>query len=338
LTGTRKCCRTSAEKFCSSTNASTFRGIFLPTKRTPVQNWYTEPAPQAFDGLTEKEWHAAKAYCDVRHTVSRSYDKYAKPVEPRLLSELSELYAQIASETLKRHLNPRHMYSCYGFDMGRMEIIHAANVLRHDWEQDARERFLNCSYCTYFQRPNLIGGAFQEIMPREDEFAFEIFCRTLERIKPRVVFVLSAQASASIRRLSGGALPYKICLFDSACPADWSARELKIFRREVESIFEAKAAFHLRNWLAATGAADEYFLTAIGEVLAGFDVRNNTPLENLDRLLETDAEALTAQNPDGTLTPWFNCHPLNICPEKNFSAVFGDMSRRGAIGKRLRQN
>ncbi len=68
-----------------------------------------------------------------------------------------------------------------------------------------------------------------------------------------------AQVSASIRRLSGGALTYKICFFDSACPADWSARELKIFRREVESI-----------------------------------------------------------NPDGTLTPWFNCHPLNICPEKIF--------------------
>ena len=282
------------------------------------QNWYEEPTPKILDGFSEQEWRMAKVYFDLRQIISRHYDKYANPEPPRLLEEVAELYSRIADSKFKRYLNERHMYDTAPCDMGHMEICYARKALDYDLEQDARERFLHCSYHTYFQRPNLSVGEFQEIMPNEDKKAFEIFLQVLKVIEPRLVIVLSAKVSDSIKQFSGGKLPCKILLFNSTSPADWKKDELKKFKSEVGAIFTEKAKNHLRNWIRVTGAVDDYFTTAIDEVLIGRQFRNRNSLESLDKLIATNAAELITKNPDGKKSAWFNCYPLNIGEEKIF--------------------
>lgn len=90
--------------------------------------------------------------------------------------------------------------------------------LEYDLEQDIREWFRACSYCTYYQRPNLTAGEFQEIISDEGKKAFKIFSKMLEVIKPRLLIVLSAKASESIKKHLAGRQPYKILYFNSAIP------------------------------------------------------------------------------------------------------------------------
>lgn len=282
------------------------------------QNWYEEPTPKFLVGFSEEEWRMAKVYFNVRLMVARNYDKYANPKPPRLLEEVAELYSKIADSKFKRYLNERHMYSTAPCDMGHMEICYARGALDYDLRQDARERFLHCSYCTYFQRPNLTSGEFQEIIPNEDKKAFEIFLQVLEVIKPRLVIVLSEKVSASIKKFTAGKLPYKILFFNSAFPQDWNEYELKKFKSEVGAIFKEKVKNHLKNWIRATGAVDDYFTTAIDELLIGRQFRNRNSLESLDKLIATNAAKLIAKNPNGKKAAWFNCYPLNIGEEKIF--------------------
>ena len=279
------------------------------------QNWYEEPTPKFLEGFSEEEWRMAKVYFNVRLMVA---DKYANPEPPRLLDEITELYSKIADSKLKRYLNERHMYDTAPCDMGHMEICYARSSMAYDLRQDARERFLNCSYCTYFQRPNLTSGEFQEIMPNEDKKAFEIFLQVLEVINPRLVIVLSKKVSASIKTFAIGKLPYKILFFNSTSPADWKKDGLKKFKSEVGAIFKEKAIFHLKNWIRATGAVDDYFTTAIDEVLIGQQFRNRNLAASLEKLLATNAAELIAKNPNGKKVAWFNCYPLNIGAEKVF--------------------
>ena len=287
-------------------------------KANLFQNWYEEPTPKVLEGFSEEEWRVAKVYFNVRLMVARNYDKYANPKPPRLLEEVAELYSKIADSKFKRYLNERHMYSTAPCDMGHMEICYARSSMAYDLRQDARERFLHCSYCTYFQRPNLISGEFQEIMPGEDKKAFEIFMQVLEVIKPRLIIVLSEKVSASIKKFAAGKFPYKILFFNSSSPAEWSKAELKNFKSEVGAIFKEKAIFHLKNWIRATGAVDDYFTTAIDEVLIGQQFRNRNSLESLDKLIANNAAELISKNPDGKKSAWFNCYPLNIGEEKIF--------------------
>ena len=288
-------------------------------KADAFKNWYTEPTPKVIEGVSEQDWRMARVYFDVRQTVHRNYDKYAKPESPRLLADVVELYAKTADETLKRRLNERHMYSCYSYDMQHMDICHAMGYLEHDLEQDARERFRACSYCTYYQRPNLTAGEFQEIMLDEDKYSFEIFMQMLEVIKPRLVVVLSAKASESIKKRLSGRLPYKILYFNSAIPQEWNKDELRSFKIAVRAIFKKKAEFHLKNWLWATGKEDEYFTSAIDELLLGRRFENRRSLEGLDKLIATNARELIAKNPTGNeKKAWFNSYPLEVGATKIF--------------------
>ena len=286
-------------------------------KADAFKNWYTEPTPKIVDGISEEDWRMARAHFDVRLTVARNYDKYARPTS-RLLNEVAELYAETADKTLRRNLNERHMYSCYSYDMQRMDICYAMGYLDRDLDQDARRRFRACSYCTYFQRPNLTAGEFQEIMPDEDKYSFEIFCRVLEVIKPSLVLVLSAKASESIKRRLVGKLPYKILLFNSANPNEWDKDELRNFKKAVRAIFKKHVEFHLKSWLRATGQEDEYFTSAIDNVLLGRQFENRKSLKALDKMIATNAVELIAQNPSGNEKAWFNCYPLEVGATKTF--------------------
>lgn len=288
-------------------------------KAEMFQSWYDEPTPKMIDGLSEEEWRMAKVYFDVRQNVHRNYDKYANPESPRLLEEVAKLYSEVADKTFKKYINYRHMYSCYSYDMQHMDICHAMGYLEYDLEQDTRKRFRACSYCTYYQRPNLTAGEFREIMPDEDKKAFEIFMQILEVIKPRLVIVLSAKASESIKRHLVGKLPCKILYFNSTIPQEWNKDELRSFKIAVRTIFKKKAEFHLKNWLWATGKEDEYFTSAIDELLLGRRFENHRSLEGLDKLIETNARELIAKNPNGNeKKTWFNCYPLEVGTTKIF--------------------
>lgn len=293
-------------------------GVFAD-KAEAFQNWYDEPTPKMIEGLSEEEWRMAKVYFDVCQTVYRNYDKYAKPKSPRLLEEVAKLYSEIVDKTFKKYINYRHMYSCYSYDMQHMDVCHAMGYLEHDLEQDARKRFRGCSYCTYYQRPNLTSGEFQEIMPDEDKKAFEIFMQILEVIKPRLVVVLSAKASESIKKRLVGKLPCKILYFNSVIPQEWNKDELRSFKAAVRAIFKKKAEFHLKNWLWATEREDEYFISAIDELLLGRRFENRKSLEGLDKLIITNARELIAKNPTGNeKKTWFNCYPLEVGTTKTF--------------------
>ncbi len=307
------------------------------------QNWYEEPTPQVLKGFSEQEWRMAKVYFDVRQTVHRNYDKYVSE-PPQLLAEVSKMYHNIAEKIFAKYINYQHMYSCYGYDMQHMEIIYAMRSLEYDLEQDVRSRFLNCSYCTYFQRPNLTSGEFQEIMPDEDKKSFEIFLQILKVIEPRLVIVLSKKASESIKRFSDRKLPYKTLYFNSVFPNEWSDYELKKFKTEVGAIFKEKAKFHLKDWIMATGGVDEYFTTAIYETLIGnsFERCHRNLIDSFDKLIETNAADLIAKNPnDKKKSAWFNCYPLNI-DTKKISPLFlaicrGDETLETVFEKMLEQ-
>lgn len=288
-------------------------------KAEVFQNWYDEPTPKMIEGLSEEEWRMAKVYFDVRQNVHRNYDKYANPESPILLEEVTKLYGEVVDKTFKKYINYRHMYSCYSYDMQHMDICHAMGYLEYDLEQDTRERFRACSYCVYFQRPNLTTGEFQEIMPDEDKKAFEIFMQILKVIQPRLVVVLSAKASESIKRHLVGKLPCKILYFNSVIPQEWNRNELRSFKTSVRAIFKERAEFHLKNWLRATGKEDEYFTSSIDKLLLGRQFENHRSLEGLDKLIETNARELIAKNPTGNeKKTWFNCYPLEVGTTKIF--------------------
>lgn len=288
-------------------------------KAEMFQSWYDEPTTKMIDGLSEEEWRMAKVYFDVRQNVYRNYDKYANPESHRLLEEVAKLYSEVADKTFKKYINYRHMYSCYSYDMQHMDICHAMGYLEYDLEQDTRKRFRACSYCTYYQRPNLTAGEFREIMPDEDKKVFEIFMQILKVIQPRLVVVLSAKASESIKKRLSSRLPCKILYFNSAIPQEWNKDELRSFKTSVRAIFKKKAEFHLKNWLWATGKEDEYFTSAIDELLLGRRFENHRSLEGLDKLIETNARELIAKNPTGNeKKTWFNCYPLEVGTTKTF--------------------
>lgn len=288
-------------------------------KAESFKHWYEEPTPKFIEGISEQDWRMAKVYFDVRLTVARNYDKYADLRAPRLLNEVVELYSEVADKTFKRYLNEDRMYNGYEFDMGHMDLCHARGGLNYDVEQNSRERFLHCSYCTYFQRPNLTAGKFKEIIPDEDKYSFEIFFKILEVLKPRLVIVLSAKASESIKRRAVAKLPCKTLLLNSAAPSDWTKDDLKKFKSEVRAIFKEHVQFHLQNWLRATGPEDLYFTSAIDELLLGTQFRNRKSLEGLDKLIATNAQELISKNPAGkSKKAWFNCYPLNIGTDKIF--------------------
>ena len=315
---------------------------FFADKAAAFKNWYTEPTPKMIDGLSEEEWRMAKVYFDVRQNVHRNYDKYAKPESPKLLEEVTKLYSEIVDKIFKKYINYRHMYSCYSYDMQHMDICHAMGYLDYDLQQDARARFRACSYCTYYQRPNLTAGEFQEIMPDEDKKAFEIFIQMLEIIKPKLVIVLSAKASESIKKYSVNRLPYKMLYFNSAIPQEWNKGELKSFKSAIRAIFKKKVDFHLKNWLRATGQEDEYFTSAIDELLLGRQFENYRSLEGLDKLIATNARELIAKNPTGNeKKAWFNCYPLEVGATKTlplFLAICrGDEQLESVFGKMLEQ-
>lgn len=156
-------------------------------------------------------------------------------------------------------------------------------------------------------------------MPDEDKKSFEIFMQILEVIKPRLVVVLSAKASESIKKRLVGKLPCKILYFNSAIPQEWNKDELRSFKAAVRAIFKKKAEFHLKNWLWATEREDEYFISAIDELLLGRRFENRKSLEGLDKLIITNARELIAKNPTGNeKKAWFNCYPLKIGATKTF--------------------
>lgn len=216
-------------------------------------NWYDEPTAKNFEGLSDKDWRAAKVYFDVRLMICRNYDKYAEPKNQRLFYEISELYNKIVDETFKKYLDFEKMYRGVYYDMSYMHRIYAINELTYDLEQDAKERWKNCSFCTYFQRPNLTAGNFQEIMPCEDEKAFEIFRQVLEVIEPKRIFILSQKASDSIKKFFGDKVPKNIHLFDSEFPSQWTEKSYKEFVTAVEGFATARAKYHLRTWTRVTG-------------------------------------------------------------------------------------
>ena len=156
-------------------------------------------------------------------------------------------------------------------------------------------------------------------MPDEDKKAFEIFSQILTRINPSLVIVLSAKASTSIKKLSKGKLPYKFLFVESEFPHEWSAYKLQKFKKEVGVLFKERAEFHLKNWLRATGQEDEYFTSAIDELLLGSRFENHRSLEGLDKLIVTNARELIAKNPAGNeKKAWFNCYPLEVGTTKIF--------------------
>jgi len=84
--------------------------VYLPEKIFENQaekflNWYDEPTAKNFEGLSDKDWRAAKVYFDVRLMICRNYDKYAEPKNQRLFYEISELYNKIVDETFKKYLD-----------------------------------------------------------------------------------------------------------------------------------------------------------------------------------------------------------------------------------------
>lgn len=223
-------------------------GKFFADKAEQFLNWYETYTPKTFEGLSEKDWRMAKVHFDVLQKVHRNYDKYAKPDSPQLLWGVAKFYNKIAKEIFARFINFDELYGDFVFDMGRMDVIHAVHFLKYDSNQDTRERFLNCSYCTYFQRPNLTTGEFQEIMPNEDKKSFDILLQILEVISPRLVIVLSKKASESIQKYCCDKFPYNIHFFNSPKVSDWTYAEREDFKNEVSKIFRERVEIHLQNW------------------------------------------------------------------------------------------
>ena len=57
--------------------------------------------------------------------------------------------------------------------MQYMYRIYAAHAYHSLMDKDHKDRWRDCSYTSYYQRPNLTEGEFKSIMPNEDERAFE---------------------------------------------------------------------------------------------------------------------------------------------------------------------
>lgn len=239
-------------------NLFVFECVHLPEKIFENQaekflNWYDEPTAKNFEGLSDKDWRAAKVFFDIRQIICRNYDKYAEPKNQRLFYEISELYNKVIDETFKKYLDFDKMYFGYGYDMQHMHRIYAMKELWYDLNQDAKQRWKNCSFCTYFQRPNLTSGEFQEIIFDEDAKSFEIFRQIIDVILPDKIFVLSKKASESIRKYFGNGLPENFYLFDSPYPNQWSEESRQKFINVIENYVTKRAKHHLENWTRVTG-------------------------------------------------------------------------------------
>lgn len=311
-------------------------GDFFSNKAEAFMHWYDEPTPRHFVGMSEDDWRMSKVYFDVQQTVCRNYDKYAKPKEPRLFYEVSELYNKVIEEIFKRRLNPQYMYYGVSITMGYMHRVYAIHSLENMLEKNSKERWKDCSFCTYYQRPNLMAGEFKEIMPNEDRYAFEIFNQIVSVISPKLIIVLSAKASASIKSLAGDNLPANIHFFDSPYPSSWSKESRQEFINAIESLTMREVKFHLQNWIETTGTTDRYFTSMVEEVLVGFSDEDVSPLSSLDELLATEGKYLLQRNPinldsrrpnwyrekklnlNKPEIPWFNAYPLKIETNRTF--------------------
>ena len=122
-------------------------------------------------------------------------------------------------------------------------------MLQDALNADSRERWRECSFCTYYQRPNLTSGEFQSIMPNEDKFAFEIFQQIIEHLYPHLIIVLSAKASDSIKKQAGNNLPNNIHFFNSEYPSKWTEEARQDFKNAVDEISASWANYYLKIWL-----------------------------------------------------------------------------------------
>ena len=279
-----------------------FKDDFFADKSDAFMNWYNEPLPNHFEGLSDSEWRLSIAYYGIRQTIMRNYDKYAKPEPPIPFDEISKFLSEIIDKSYDKYINYSHMYSRITVggmeDMLKIYKYHASIILRDALKAGSRERWRDCSYSVYYQRPNLTSGGFQEIMSDEDKFAFEIFQQTIDYVSPYLIMVLSAKASESIKSQAGGNLPDNIHFFDSEFPSIWSDDKRKEFANAVDDIVYHWSQDFKREWLELSGTEDEYFISVIDEALLSksskYDAR---PLEALDDIIQTNAKFLSKLNP-----------------------------------------
>ena len=137
-------------------------------------------------------------------------------------------------------------------------------------------------------------------------------------------------------------MPYKILYFNSAIPQEWNKNELQSFKTAVRAIFKERAEFHLKNWLRATEKEDEYFTSAIDDLLLGRQFENHRSLKGLDKLIATNVRELIAKNPTGNeKKAWFNCYPLEVGTTKIFPLFLaicrGDEQLETVFDKMLEQ-
>ena len=321
---------------------SHFKDDFFADKSDAFINWYNQPLPKSFDGLSDSQWRLYISNYGIRQTIMRNYDKYAKPEPPIPFDELSKFLSGIIEKSYDKYLNYTHMYSRITFR--GMEDMHkgtASLILKDELSADSRARWRDCSYCVYYQRPNLVSGEFKEIMPNEDKFAFDVFQQTIDYISPYLIIVLSVKASESIKSQAGGNLSDNIHFFDSEFPSTWSEPKRKEFTSAVDDIAYRWSKYYKRMWFDVTGANDEYFSFIINEALIGRGWRSEArPLEALDDIISTNAESLLKYNPYNiknakaikkdnfhklfannknlTELPWFNSYPINIDTDKIF--------------------
>ena len=182
--------------------------------------------------------------------------------------------------------------------------------------KSAKGRWRGCSYCTYYQRPNLTEGEFQAIMPGEDEKAFEIFQEIVDRVPSYLILVLSAKASDSIKKLAGDNLPKNIHFFDSPYPSQWTEQAREEFKNAVEDITCEWCKDYIEDWANVSGMEDGYFTRAIDDVINGVGtqkIKSMTRIDGVDELINSNAEYI------------LRCNPLNI---KDYEKVFLPFGKR----------
>ena len=56
---------------------SHFKDDFFADKSDAFINWYNQPLPKSFDGLSDSQWRLYISNYGIRQTIMRNYDKYA---------------------------------------------------------------------------------------------------------------------------------------------------------------------------------------------------------------------------------------------------------------------
>ena len=312
---------------------------FFADKADKFLNWYDEPTPKYFEGLTEAEWRLTKVQYNIQQTFMRNYDKYANPQPQRLFYEISELFGKIVTKKAISHVCYPHMYSRIHSSHTGDHINAAAMYLESFLKEDAKGRWRGCSYYTYYQRPNLTEGTFQTIMPGEDEKAFEIFCEIIENMRPHLIIVLSAKVSESIKIQSGNKLPKNVHFFDSPYPSQWTAQARMEFTNIIEEMTCKWLEGYILDWLDVTDNGDDYFIKTIEDVIFEEKYHKINPLQGLDNLIASNAKYIFQCNPLNFKNykesfvlykrkprlldkfkpiPWFNAYPLNVETDKVF--------------------